>query len=119
MQNMAFKLGSNQGLVDFYLLNSFDTQHQFVNTVKDFIVQESTSSSKMCEQRRRILLIQCDLSEKYTTQSFDLISCARYCLIELCKQTLASLENCFIVLLLNLQHDNIKLFSGKLRLIFV
>jgi hypothetical protein len=106
---MAHKLNLTSDSVAFYLLNSFDTQQQFINTIREFVIQNETG-------QKRLLLVQCDLSDKYSTQSFDLISCARHCVIEQCKQNLASLDNCFIVLLLNLQHDNIKLFSGEFRL---
>ena len=106
MHAIATKLDLTTDSVDFYLLNSFDTQQQFINMISEFL-----SQNRAC--RKRMLLVQCDLSDKYSTQSFDLISCARHCVIEQCKQRLNSLDNCFIVFLLNLQHENIRIFSGK------
>jgi hypothetical protein len=110
MRGIADQLGSKIDFVEFCLLNSFDTQQQFISLIKEFL---NASPAQAETKQKRLLLIQCDLSDKYSSQSFDLISCARHSVIEICKQKLSSIDNCYIVLLLNLQHDNIKLFSGK------
>lgn len=90
------------------LLQSFDTQQQFKSKIKQFI--QNASSDK---QQINLFIIQTDFSKK---NSSDLISCARHSIVdeisESVKLDASALDNCFIILVINLTRENLKNFVG-------
>ena len=88
LNSNQLKQDLNVSIVDLCLLQSFDTQHQFVSRLKKFY--SATESSG-------VLLIQADLN----LSSWDLVSCARYFITEAYKsvQLERNLHVIFLVLM--------------------
>ncbi len=89
--------------IEFCLLESFDTEKQFVNRLESF-----TSVSNNADNKKHVLLMQGDMDTKY---SHDLISCVRYQLVEHMK-SLANAENYLICLIVRMPKENVKNFIG-------
>jgi hypothetical protein len=90
------------------LLQSFDTQQQFKSKIKSFLTYKTADN-----QSSNLLIIQTDFSKK---NSSDLISCARHSIVdeisECVKLDSTILENCYIVLIINLTRESLKNFVG-------
>ena len=89
--------------LDACLLESFDTQQQFLGKLKSFMSIISQTTVK-----KNVLFIQGDMNTRY---SHDLISCVRYQLVELVK-TLIGNENYLICLIVRIPKENVKNFIG-------
>ncbi len=91
----------NLNSIDICLLNSFDTQQQFLNKFKHFFSFSSPDKKNM-------LLIEADIDEKY---SLDLISCVRYQLIEMIK-TIDNHQDYLVCLVIRINKETVKNFIG-------
>ena len=94
------------------LLQSFETQQQFALKVRTFL---NSGNGNMAESgdTARLLVIQCDFGKKYDA---DLLSCARYTIVEQLKEfhnseTISNSKN-FILLLVTLAKESSKKFIG-------
>ncbi len=87
------------------LLQSFETQQQFMLKVKSFFNESNETNEP------RLLVIQCDFGKKYDG---DLLSCARHTIVEQLKEFAASrpIGNHFVLLLIALAKENSKKFIG-------
>ncbi len=94
----------NVASVEACLLESFDTEKQFVSKLESF----TSGSHSRSSQKKHLLLLQGDMDTKY---SHDLISCVRYQLVEHMK-SLSGAENYLICLLVRMPKDNVKSFIG-------
>lgn len=90
--------------LDVCLLDSFDTQQQFLGKLKEFTSNAATLSAS---DKKSMLLIQGDMTTKY---SHDLISCVRYQLVELIKSQKTS--QYLICLIVRLPKENVRSFIG-------
>lgn len=94
------------------ILQSFETQQQFSAKIKSFL-NGPTFTEEMSQDYDRFMIVQCDFSKKYDG---DLLSCARYTIVEQIKQYAQSHPgaplNANIVLLVILAKENSKKFIG-------
>ena len=109
-------MAANLGIADLEknfsscLLQSFETQQQFLLKVKNFLNDGGSGSLKP-----RLLVIQCNFDKKYDD---DLLSCARYTIVEQFKEFSRNnaeseqANNNFIMLLITLAKENSKKFIG-------
>jgi hypothetical protein len=104
--------------VDACLLESFDTQQQFLGKLKSFVssltAAPSSSQASGNNLRPHVLLIQGDMDTKY---SHDLISCVRYQLVELVKSLLTENDGSenhpyLICLVVRMPKENVRNFIG-------
>lgn len=108
LAKLTCKLNVDQENFSSCLLQSFDTQQQFKSKVKSFITNSAAD-----KHANSILIIQTDFSKK---NSSDLISCARHSIVdeisEAVKADSTILDNCYIILVINLTRENLKNFVG-------
>ncbi len=113
------------------LLNSFDTQQQFINKLREFLYSDSTTLAATNNEEtmdvdpylnetdvkqvglKRLLVIQIDLTID-TKHVFDLIACSRHVIVEECKTAikLKKMANTFICLVINIPRENCSQFIG-------
>lgn len=103
LENIADGAGLKH--VDHCLLQSFETQQQFVNKVRTFLNERSTGAAKRC------LFVQCDFSKTYEA---ELLSCVRYTIVEQMNEALktSTLDNTYVILIILLARESSNKFIG-------
>lgn len=100
LQDLSTSLNIDQ--TDVCLLQSFDTQQQFLNKLKQFYSKPS--------DQKNLLLIQSDMNLKYSS---DLIACARHHIAESFKSQDKNLSsNFYVCLLILIPKESISNFIG-------
>lgn len=88
-------------IVELCLVNAFDTQHQFIDRIKQFL-------ARSCD--RKLLLIQMELNQKYDN---DLLACVRHLIVEALKeQQTQQQSNHLICLVIKIPKENVRNLTG-------
>ena len=93
-------------MLDICLLNSFETQIQFIERLREYFAKTSGSTSKS------LLLVQIEIAHRYDN---DLLSCVRHLTVELRKELIAANKlnsNAFIALIVMVPRENVRTVCG-------
>lgn len=95
-------------LVDICLLNTFDTQIQFIERVTNYFLK---SSQSLNPTQKSLMLVQIELTQRYDN---DLLSNVRHLVVDICKEhKFAQLfPNAFIAIVVIVPRENVRNVSG-------
>lgn len=97
-------------LTDVCLLNTFDTQTQFVERVRNYYV--TSEASLLTPTQKSLMLVQIELARRYDN---DLLSCVRHLIVDIRKEFKAARRLCsnpYIAILVIVPRENVRNVSG-------
>lgn len=95
-------------IIDLCLLNTFDTQIQFIERIRHYLFKSQSLSST----QKSLMLVQIELARRYDN---DLLSCVRHLTVDIFKEYRIAKQLCsnaFIAILVIVPRENVRNVSG-------